>query len=148
MFVNRQDAKGPEPDERRDQLARRVIGACIAVHRTLGPGFLESIYEEAVCIELIDNGIAFERQVPIAVEYRGRVVGEGRVDLLVERTLVVELKAVRQLTEIHLAQVMSYLKALGEPLGLLVNFHVPLLRAGIRRVILSSGPLAPWRLGG
>lgn len=137
--MNRQDAKlnKVEPNKDVDRLAREVIGAGIEVHRHLGPGFLESIYEEALIIELALRGIPFERQKPVPVSYKERNVGEGRVDLLVAKELVVELKAVEALAPIHKAQVISYLKAMGLHLGLLINFNVPVLRAGIRRVILS-----------
>ncbi|MEK6716704.1 MAG: GxxExxY protein [candidate division NC10 bacterium] len=137
--MNRQDAKAGkvEPNQRVDRLAREVIGAAIEVHRHLGPGFLESVYEEALVIELTLRGIPFERQRPVPVSYKERNVGEGRVDLLVAQELLVELKAVESLAPIHKAQVISYLKAMGIHLGLLINFNVPVLRAGIQRVVLS-----------
>ena len=137
--MNRQDAKAGkvEPNQKVDRLAREVIGAAIEVHRHLGPGFLESVYEEALVIELTLRGIPFERQRPVPVSYKERNVGEGRVDLLVAQELLVELKAVETLAPIHKAQVISYLKAMGIHLGLLINFNVPVLRAGIQRVVLS-----------
>ena len=137
--MNRQDAKAGkvEPNQRVDRLAREVIGAAIEVHRHLGPGFLESVYEEALVIELTLRGIPFERQRPVPVSYKERNVGEGRVDLLVVQELLVELKAVEALAPIHKAQVISYLKAMGIHLGLLINFNVPVLRAGIQRVVHS-----------
>jgi GxxExxY protein len=118
-------------------MARGVIGAAIEVHRVLGPGFLESVYEEAVAIELAVRNIPFERQVAIGVEYRGQQVGEGRLDLLVGGALIVELKAVEALAPIHTAQVISYLKTTGRLLGLLINFNVPVLKEGIRRIVLT-----------
>lgn len=127
-----------EPDKATDDLASAVIGAAIEVHRVLGPGYLESVYEEALAVELKLRGIAFERQKAISVEYKEHTVGEGRLDLLVGNRLVVELKAVDAFAPIHTAQVMSYLKTLNLPLGLLINFNVPLLKHGIKRVILSS----------
>jgi len=105
------------------------------VHGVLGPGFLESAYEEALCVELLLRGIKFARQVPIGVEYKGQKIGEARLDLLVNKSLVVELKAVEELAPIHFAQILSYLKATRLHLGLLITFNVPLLRQGIRRVI-------------
>ena len=137
--MNRQDAKVAkvEPTKRVDQLARVVIGAAIEVHRHLGPGFLESVYEEALMVELGLRGIPFERQKSIPVSYKGHNIGDGRVDLLVAAELLVELKAVEALAPIHKAQVISYLKAMGLHLGLLINFNVPVLRAGIQRVVLS-----------
>ena len=127
-----------EPDADVDELARRVIGAAIEVHRHLGPGFLESVYEEALCVELELREIPFERQRPIGVDYKGHSVGQGRLDLLVGDRLLIELKAVDRLAPIHNAQVMSYLKATKLHLGLLINFNVPLLKDGIRRIIRSK----------
>lgn len=137
--MNRQDAKlfKVEPNKDVDRLARSVIGAAIEVHRHLGPGFLESVYEEALVVELGLRGIPFERQKPVPVDYKEHHVGEGRVDLLVGYELLVELKAVETLAPIHKAQVISYLRATGLHLGLLINFNVPILRAGIQRIVLS-----------
>ena len=137
--MNRQGAKFAkiEPDGQVDALAHAVIGAAIEVHRHLGPGYLESTYEEAMAVELGLRDIQFERQKPIAVSYKGYEIGEGRADFVVENDLLVELKAVEILAPIHTAQVISYLKATGHHLGLLINFNVPALRAGIRRVVLS-----------
>jgi GxxExxY protein len=112
-----------------------VIGAAIAVHRVLGPGFLESIYEQALCVELRQRSVEFVRQPVIEVAYEGTVIGEHRLELLVGHCLVVELKAVEQLLPIHTAQVLSYLKASGHHLGLLMNFNVPVLRQGIKRIV-------------
>ena len=122
-----------------DVLARRVIGAAIEVHRALGPGFLEAVYEEALGVELDNQGIHYLRQCPICISYKGQPVSEGRLDLLVENRLIVELKATEALTNLHQAQIMSYLKATGHPLGLLINFNVPILRDGIRRIIHTKG---------
>jgi GxxExxY protein len=127
-----------EPSKEVDDLARLVIGAAIEVHRTLGPGYLESLYEEALVHELRLQDIPYERQVTIFVEYKGLKIGEGRLDLLVDNKLPVELKAVEALAPIHQAQLLSYLKMTGLHLGLLINFNVPLLKQGIKRVILTS----------
>jgi len=127
-----------EPVKRVDELARAVIGAAIEVHRHLGPGFLESLYEEALSLELADAGIAFERQKEIGVVYKGRTIGKHRLDLLVDGNLIVELKTVDELADIHKAQVISYLKATGFPLGLLINFNVPVLRSGIQRIVYAK----------
>jgi GxxExxY protein len=137
--LNRYDAKVAmvEPTKRVDRLAREVIGVAIEVHRHLGPGFLESVYEEALVIELVLRGIPFERQRPVPVSYKERNVGEGRIDLLVAEELLVELKAVGALAPIHRAQVISYLKAVGLHLGVLINFNVPVLKQGIKRIVLS-----------
>ncbi|WP_295400073.1 GxxExxY protein [uncultured Thiocystis sp.] len=126
------------PDERIERLAYMTIGAAIEVHRHLGPGFLESVYEAALTVELESRGIECQRQVGVAVEYKGIRVGEGRLDLLVGGALIVELKTVDVLLPIHKAQLLSYLKALGQPLGLLINFKVQVLRQGIQRVILTN----------
>jgi GxxExxY protein len=127
-----------EPSEELDRCAHAVIGAAIEVHRHLGPGFLETVYGEAMAIEMSLRGISFERQFPLAVTYKGHVVSRGHVDLLVEGMLVVELKAVSALVQVHVAQTLSYLKAGAFQLGLLINFHVPILKNGIRRVV-STG---------
>ncbi len=137
--MNRQDAKDAkiEPNKRLDRLARTVIGAAIEVHRHLGPGYLECVYEEALAVELDLRHIPYERQKAFAVDYKGRTIGEGRLDFLVGDELLVELKAVEALAPIHKAQVISYLKATQHQLGLLINFNVPVLRNGIQRVVLS-----------
>jgi GxxExxY protein len=127
-----------EPPRELDAIARAVIGAALEVHRMLGPGFLESVYEEALSIELELRGILFERQKLIGVSYKGHRIGEGRTDFLVDGSLVVELKAAERLLPIHHAQVISYLKAARCRLGLLINFHERLLRHGVRRVVLTS----------
>jgi len=125
-----------EPDDELDRLAHAVIGAAIEVHRTLGPGFLEAVYENALAIELELRGVPFRRQLPKVVQYKGHNVGEGRLDLLVGDVLLVELKAVEELAPVHTAQVLSYLKARQIHLGLLINFNVAVLKDGIKRVIL------------
>ncbi len=141
--MNRQEAKNAkglflEPPDELDSVARRVIGAAIEVHRHLGPGFLESVYEEALAFELDLRGIPYVRQRPISVGYKGREVGEGRPDFFVEDQLVVEVKAVVALAPIHQAQVISYLKAAGQQLALLLNFKVYRLKdGGIKRVVLT-----------
>ena len=126
-----------EPDQTLDRLARDVIGAVIDVHREIGPGFLESVYQNALCHELTLRGIKHVAQAPVAVSYKGVLVGEGRIDILVENRLIVELKTVEAFDAIHHAQVISYLKATNIALGLLINFNLPTLKDGVRRVILS-----------
>ena len=137
--MNRQDAKNAkdEPEQYLDVLVREVIGAVIEVHRELGPGYLESVYEDALVVEFALRGVAYTRQVPISVAYKGTVVGEGRLDVLVDGRLILELKAVERLLPIHKAQLISYLKATGYKLGLLINFNERLVRDGIQRVVLS-----------
>ncbi|MFN8374282.1 MAG: GxxExxY protein [Anaerolineae bacterium] len=120
-----------------DPLNHAVIGAAIDVHRELGVGYLKTVYHEALCIELNERKIAFEKEYPIGVSYKGRIVGEGRVGIFVEKRLVVELKAVEAILPIHTAQVLSYLKATRCKYGLLINFTVPVLKQGIRRIVLS-----------
>jgi GxxExxY protein len=132
-----QQHKTREPDTELDQLTRAVIGAAIEVHKGLGPGYLESVYEAALCTELEFRDIAFVNQHSVTVLYKGRYVGEGGLDILVENRLIVELKAVEALLPVHTAQVMSYLKALNLHLGLLINFNTPVLKHGIKRIILS-----------
>jgi GxxExxY protein len=124
-------------DEGLDRLAYEVIGAAIEVHRILGPGFLESIYEEALCVELKLRGIGVERQMPLSIIYKGVEIGQGRMDLLIEGKLIVEIKIVETLGPIHKAQTISYLKMTGHKLALLINFNVPILKDGIKRVIRS-----------
>ena len=127
-----------EPEERVDEMAHAVIGAAIEVHRHLGPGFLESIYEEALCVELQSLRIPFERQKEIGVLYKDREIGKHRIDLLVGGLLIVELKTVEALAEIHKAQIISYLKAMRLSLGLLIKFNVPVLKNGIQRVVYTA----------
>ncbi|MGL6077101.1 MAG: GxxExxY protein [Fimbriiglobus sp.] len=126
-----------EPTLEEDELARRLIGAAIEVHRVLGPGYLEKVYEEALAVEMTLQGIPFQRQPCVSVPYKGHTVGEGKLDFLVGGCLVVELKAVDSLAEIHRAQLISYLKVTGHCLGVLINFQVPVLKDGIKRVIYS-----------
>lgn len=118
-----------------EELTGQIIGCAITVHRELGPGFLESIYEKALAVEFARNGMRFHAQSSVPVHYRGEIIGEHRLDLLVEDQVVVELKAIKTLEDVHFAQVRSYLKACGLKHGLLFNFStVPLT---IRRVIHS-----------
>ena len=124
-----------EPPHALDGIAYAVIGAAIEVHRHLGPGYLESVYEEALAFELELRAIPFVRQAVKSVHYKGRSMGTHRLDLLVADQLVVELKAIESIASIHVAQVMSYLKAGDYELGLLINFNVPRLQQGIRRVV-------------
>jgi GxxExxY protein len=126
-----------EPPPHLDRIARAVVGAAIEVHRKLGPGFLESLYESALVIELGRRGIPFERQLGLTVQYDDITIGEHRLDLLVDGELVLELKATEAIAPIHLAQLLSYLRAGAFQLGLLINFNVPYLRDGIRRVVSS-----------
>jgi GxxExxY protein len=121
-----------------DPLSHRVIGCAIKVHRTLGPGLLESAYEECLCHELTKAGIVFQRQLELPVHYDGIKLDCGyRLDILVENNLVVELKAVEKVLPIHEAQLLSYLKLSSYRLGLLLNFNVVILKDGIKRIVLQ-----------
>jgi GxxExxY protein len=119
-----------------NQLSERIIGGAIEVHRVLGPGLLESAYERCLVMELEESGVRVERQVLLPVRYKGREIPEAfRMDLLVERQIVVELKSVEELAPAHTAQVLTYLKLTGLKLGLILNFKVEGMRKGIRRVV-------------
>ncbi|MGA3007663.1 MAG: GxxExxY protein [Opitutaceae bacterium] len=118
-----------------EELSERILGCCIRVHRALGPGFLEKVYEEAVAIELAKARLFFERQKTVVIFYDQKPVGEHRLDLLVEFRVVIELKACKEIEDVHLATARSYLKATGRQLALVLNFAKPTLE--IRRVVLS-----------
>ena len=122
-------------------LTGQIIGAAIEVHSHLGPGFLESVYENALCVELRHRGLAFERQAEIAIVYRDTEVGRHRIDLAVESTVIVELKAIKALVPIHFATLGSYLRAYRKRVGLLLNFYAPTLQ--IRRVLSPVVPAVP-----
>lgn len=119
-------------------MVKQVVDAAFEVHRTLGPGYQEKVYEEALAVELTLRKLLFVRQVVIPVVYKGQSVGEGRVDMLVDGRLIVELKAVSKLLPLHTAQCISYLKATRNPLALLINFNSALFKYGIRRVIYTK----------
>lgn len=126
-----------EPGKEIDDVASGVIGAAIEVHKHLGPGYLESVYQEALGIELGLRGIFYRSQQPVPVWFKGMLVGEGRADLFVADKLIVELKVVEALLPIHKAQLISYLRGMELPLGLLINFNVRVLRDGIQRIVYS-----------
>src|SRR5687768_17457544 len=123
-----------EPDPALNRWTNDIIGAAIEVHRTLGPGHLESCYEEALAVEFELREIPFRRQVEIHLQYKGRPIGKGRLDFLVAEQVIVDLKAVEALNSVHAAQMISYLKITGLKLGLLMNFNVRSLKEGIRRI--------------
>jgi GxxExxY protein len=127
-----------QPQTKMDTLERAVIGAAIEVHRMLGPGYLESVYEEGLAMELALRGISFERQKMISINYKGINIGEGRLDFLIDGKLIVELKSVEGLAPIHTAQVLSYLKTTGHEVALLINFNVTTLKNGLRHIIRSK----------
>ena len=119
------------------QLTQKIIGAAIEVHRHLGPGLLESAYETCLAYELEKAGLRVERQKPLSVTYKEIQLEQGyRVDLWVERQVIVELKAVEEITDVHQAQILSYLKFSGCRVGLLINFNVNLLKDGLRRYVM------------
>jgi GxxExxY protein len=129
----------PEPSPEADRWAKEAIGAFIEVHRHLGPGHLEEVYENALALEFKARQIPFERQVPITVTYKGTPVGQGRIDFVVAKILVVEIKACTSLLPIHRVQVESYLAVTGLQLALLINFNVVKLKdGGIQRIIRSQ----------
>ena len=121
-----------------EDLTEKVIGAAIEVHRALGPGLLESAYEECLCRELNLRGLAFQRQVPLPVEYKGVKLDCGyRLDLVVQDEVILELKCVEHLLPVHDAQLLTYLKLTGKRVGLIINFNVAtLVRGGIVRKVL------------
>ena len=124
-----------EATQKLNRITERIIGCAIEVHRGLGPGLLESAYEECLCYELAQAGMRFERQVKLRVAYKDVKLECGyRMDLVVEDTVVVEIKAAERIIPVHEAQLLSYLKLAGKPLGLLLNFHVPVLKSGIKRI--------------
>jgi GxxExxY protein len=119
-----------------NDLTSQIIGAAIEVHRELGPGLLESAYEECLCFELSLRGLKFQRQVPLPVRHKQILLDCGyRIDVLVENLVVLELKTVSELQPIHDAQLLTYLRLGGWGLGLLLNFNVPVLKDGIRRLV-------------
>jgi GxxExxY protein len=120
-----------------DELSNRVIGCALEVHRTLGPGLLESTYEQCLAHELSLAGISFKLQCPLPVKYKAIKLDCGyRIDLLVNDELIVELKSVDQIMGIHQAQLLTYMKLFGAKVGLLINFNVEILKTGIKRFVL------------
>ncbi len=118
-----------------NKLTGEIIGAAIEVHKTLGPGLLESAYEECLCHELKLRGIPYERQKELPIEYKGVKLDCGyRLDIVAEQSLIVELKSCERLEPIHKAQLLTYLKLTGIKVGLLINFNVPVLKEGIKRL--------------
>jgi len=125
-----------EPDPELNRITNAIIGAAIEVHRILGPGFLESVYQKALELELTRRGISFIPQYRILVDYKGENVGEGFLDFLVEGKVIVEIKAVESLHPIFTAVVISYLRTTKRKLALLINFNVRSLKDGIKRIAL------------
>jgi GxxExxY protein len=127
-----------------EQLSAQIIGAAIVVHKQLGPGFLESVYEQALAVEFRHVGLPFQRQFPVSLQYRGELIGEHRLDFLVAGRVVVELKAIQELEKIHFAIVRSYLKATNLHFGLLLNFAaMPLTVKRVGREDVSRSKALP-----
>ena len=121
---------------RADELSNEIIGAAIEVHKVLGPGLLESAYEECLCHELSLGGITFKRQLPLPLEYKGLQLECGyRLDVVVEELVIVELKAVSKIEHIHEAQLLTYLRLRNAWLGLIINFNAAVLKSGIKRIV-------------
>lgn len=119
-----------------DQLTKKIIGCAIEVHKYLGPGLLESLYEEALCIELKQAGLKYERQKEVPVYYKTHLIGKQRIDLIVEDKVIIEIKSVERFDPVFEAQILSYMKMTSKKVGLLINFNTRLLKEGINRFIL------------
>ncbi len=120
-----------------EKYAREVVDASVEIHLALGPGLLESVYEVAMGVELVERSIPFERQLRLPVTYKSHSITAGlRLDIWIDRALIIELKAVDHLEDIHTAQLLTYLKLTGNRLGLLINFNTPRIRRGIKRLVL------------
>ena len=120
-----------------NHITEKIIGCAIEVHKNLGPGLLESLYEKALCYEMRLKDVQYETQVVIPILYKGNKLGEHRLDILVEELIIVELKAVDRMEPVFQAQLLSYMRLTGKPLGLLINFNVTVLHQGIQRMILK-----------
>ncbi len=119
-----------------DQLTQRIIGCAIDVHQELGPGLLESVYELAMAIELEFQKMGFRQQVIVPIQYRGRLIGEHRIDLIVENAVIVELKSVERFDRVFEAQILTYLRLTNLKTGLLINFNSRMLHEGVKRFVL------------
>jgi len=122
--------------ERINLITEKAIGCAIEVHKAIGPGLLESAYEECLCYELSQNGLSFQRQVPLPVVYKDVKLDCGyQLDIIVEDLVILEIKAVERIIPIHEAQLLSYLRMLDKRIGLILNFHAAVLRNGIKRIV-------------
>jgi GxxExxY protein len=140
-FLNHQDTKTPSHfnpvSENLDALGKHIVDCAFQVHKTLGPGLTENIYAEAFACELEDKNIAFEREKNIPVQYKNRKLNVNyRLDLLIENSIIVELKCVEKLLPLHEAQILTYLKLTNLRLGYLINFNVPIIKEGLKRKVL------------
>lgn len=137
LRINHEDTKARSLGENVELLATQIVHAAFQVHTTLGPGLLESIYGICLQRELLTNNVSSEREVSLPVHYQGAILDAGlRLDLLVDKAIIVEIKAVENLLSVHQAQLITYLKLTGYRLGFLINFNVPLIKDGIKRVVL------------
>ncbi len=125
-----------QTSERDDPLTRRIIACAIEVHKRLGPGLLEKLYQEAMVIEMELCGLKVEKNVKLAVEYRGKPIGDYVIDILVEDTVILELKSVERHEPVCEAQILSYMKLTGKKVGLLINFNSKMVKDGIKRFVL------------
>ena len=134
-MISAMDRPAPLPSELED-LSGALVDSAFKVHQTLGPGLLESVYEACLCVELTRRGISFETQAPVPLVYEGVNIEAGlRLDLLVEKSIVLELKSVDKLLPIHQSQLLTYLKLTNFRLGLLINFNVNMFKEGVKRII-------------
>jgi GxxExxY protein len=135
--MNSREAAGAVQKLRYEDLTREIIGAAIEVHKIVGPGLLEGVYEECLCRELELRKLSFDRQLMVPINYKGVALDCGyRLDVVVENTVILELKSVERIHPIFEAQLLTYMRLLQKPVGLLVNFNVPILRSGIVRKVL------------
>ena len=142
--------RGGAEAQRENQITEIVIGCAIEIHRALGPGLLESAYEECLCYELKEVKLSFKRQVPLPLNYKGVRLDCGYImDVVVENLIIIELKTVERILPVHEAQLITYLKLSGHSVGLLMNFKVAVMKAGIRRLVNEFHEIsAPPRLRG
>jgi GxxExxY protein len=135
-MINKPRRHGDTEFDDLNELTKTIIGAAIEVHRVLGPGLLESIYESAMCIELDDRGLKYKRQMRVPASYKGRLLGEYKIDFIVEDLVVVEIKTVAVVLPIFEAQLITYIRLAKKHVGLILNFKAPLMKDGIvRRVV-------------
>ena len=136
--VVQNDGAGRVADDERPETAitGRIIACAIEVHRNLGPGLLESVYEAALCLELAAAGLRFASQQPVPIVYKGQMIAQHRLDLLVEDLVVVEVKSAERFDPVFEAQILTYMRLAAKPLGLLINFNTRLLKSGIKRYAL------------
>jgi GxxExxY protein len=130
-------AATPPLSEKEERIAKQIVDSAFTVHKQLGPGLLESIYETCFCHELSKRGLSFERQVPVPIIYDGLKFEEGfRLDVLVDDLVICELKAVVEMNPVYTSQILTYLKLTENRLGFLINFNVPIIKQGIKRIVL------------